>query len=383
MSGSLSVLIVTNLFPSQQRPGFAPFNRQQFGALSKLADVEVFALVPRSPIARSSGLPRKEVFDGIEVRRPRFVTVPGAIALNATSIAASVTAHIAARRVRGKRFDVVLGAYAYPDACGAILAAEAHRLPVVVKCHGSDLNRVPEHTSARIQIERLLPRAANVVCVSRDLAETAQVLGVPRERVTVVYNGIDRDRFRIRDRAEAKKSIGLGDLDEVVLFVGHLADHKGAKDLLDAADRLAERRPQATIVFVGDGPMLETLQGSGKSNVRAVGRVPHEAVATYMGACDVLTLPSWDEGMPNVVREAHASGRPVVATNVGGIPEAVHAPELGRLVPPSNAAVLADALADELEKPRVDPRRIAAMAEVPTWSESAAQLFDVLRAAAR
>ncbi|MEQ8276447.1 MAG: glycosyltransferase [Deltaproteobacteria bacterium] len=374
-----SVLVVTNLYPSEARPDFAPFNRQQFRALAEIADVEIFALVPRKifPPLRS-GLSRHEVFDGIDVFRPRFLTVPGAVALNAASVASSVTAHLAARRLRGQRYDLVLGAYAYPDACGALVAAKAQGLPVVVKCHGSDLNRVPEHLSARLQMEQLLPRAERVVCVSEKLAEAAQLLNVPRERIDVVYNGIDRERFHVRDRDAARRTLGLTDVDRLILYVGHLADHKGAEDLLRAAELLSRTTPNATVLYVGDGPMLDTLQAN--PTVRAVGRKPHEQIATYLAACDVLTLPSWDEGMPNVVREAHACGRPVVATHVGGIPEAVHHPALGRLVPPSNPEALADALAAQLAEP-VEPERITQLAQVPTWEESAASLLVTLERA--
>lgn len=375
-----SVLVVTNLYPSAKRPDFAPFNRQQFRALAELADVEIFGLVPRKifpPLP--SGLPRHEVFDGLEVFRPRFLTLPGAVALNAASVASSVATHLAMRRLKKKTYDVVLGAYAYPDACGAILAAKPAGLPVVVKCHGSDLNRVPEHLSARLQMEQLLPRAERVVCVSEKLAEAAQLLEIPRHKIDVVYNGIDRTRFHPQDRAQARRALGLGDLDRIVLYVGHLADHKGALDLFEAAEPLARTTPNATIVFVGDGPLLARLKASPR--VRAVGRQPHDMIATYLAASDVLTLPSWDEGMPNVVREAHACGRPVVATNVGGIPEAVHHADLGRLVAPSNPTALAAALAAQLAAPEVPAERIVALAEVPSWEESAAALLESLERA--
>lgn len=377
-----SVLIVTNLYPSAERPDFAPFNRQQFAALAEGADVEIFALVPkRLPSIRRSGLPRREVFDGIPVFRPRFLTLPGAVALNATSVAAVVTAHLARRRLAGKKFDVVLGAYAYPDACGAVLAAKAHGLPSVVKCHGSDLNRAPQHVSARLQMEQILPRAERVVCVSQKLAEAAALFDVPPDRIDVVYNGVDRERFRVRDRSAARRALGLDEDARIVLFVGHLADHKGARDLLDATIDLERLAPRAKVLFVGDGPMRAELERSDRANIAVLGPKPHAAIAQYLAACDLLTLPSWDEGMPNVVREAHACGRAVVATHVGGIPEAIHHADLGRLVPPSNPEKLAVALAAELDKPPVAPERIVEQGIVPTWQESAAALLESLERA--
>ncbi len=97
-----------------------------------------------------------------------------------------------------------------------------------------------------------------------------------------------------------------------------------------------------------------------------------------MAAADVVCLPSWNEGLPNVIREAHTCGRPVVATRVGGIPEAVHSPELGILVPPRQPEALAEAVARQLERPPVDPDALARLASVPTWEESAKALLDVM-----
>jgi teichuronic acid biosynthesis glycosyltransferase TuaC len=160
--------------------------------------------------------------------------------------------------------------------------------------------------------------------------------------------------------------------------VGHLADHKGAADLVAAVPELLRRRPQAQVVLVGDGPLLARLQAQAGPALRVVGRVPHAEVPEYLAAADLLCLPSWDEGLPNVVREAHAAGRPVVASRVGGIPEAVHRPELGRLVEPRQPQALAQALAEQLAAAAVPPETIQALAGISTWSESAGQLHQLL-----
>src|SRR5687767_12428016 len=98
------------------------------------------------------------------------------------------------------RFDGILAYYAYPDGCAGVLLGRSLRLPVVVKCHGSDLNRVPEDRPARLQLEALLPRANAVVVVSKGLAAAAERLGVQQEKIHLVYNGVDRDRFAPLDR---------------------------------------------------------------------------------------------------------------------------------------------------------------------------------------
>ena len=98
-----------------------------------------------------------------------------------------------------------------------------------------------------------------------------------------------------------------------------------------------------------------------------------------MAAADVMTLPSWNEGTPNVVLEALASGRRVVATRVGGIPDVVSSPALGELCEPRDVAALANALRRVLAEPG-DPAAIAASATI-SWDESAGRLYEVLSAA--
>jgi glycosyltransferase involved in cell wall biosynthesis len=292
--------------------------------------------------------------------------------LNAALYAASISAELALSK---KRYDVILASYAYPDGCAAVLIGRVLRTPVVVKCHGSDLNRVPRDLPARLQLQQLLPRADRIVCVSKKLADRAVALGVPEPKIDLVYNGVDRSLFRPRDRAEARRKLGRAEDRKLVLFVGHLADHKGAADLASAA---AELDRSIDVVFVGDGPLFSSLSQS--ERVEAVGHVSREGVSDWLAACDLLCLPSWDEGMPNVVREAHASGRPVVATEVGGIPEAVHHPDLGAMVPARDPQALAKALSTQLAKSS-DPHRIVQLAEVPSWEESAAALLASLERA--
>ena len=364
-------------------PGYAPFNRRQFSALSRLADVDVIGVVPRrigGPMVR--GLPVEERIESLRVVHARYVSVPGMPSLNALSMAAGVLPRLV-RQARDRRYDVLLASYGYPDGCAGVLLGRLLGLPVVVKCHGSDLNRVTRHRLVRFQIQRLLPRAGAVVVVSHDLARRARHLGVPEGRLHVVYNGIDHVRFRPIDKTEARRRLSLPPDRDLVLYVGHLEDYKGARDLLRAVPSLRRARPTVAIAFVGDGPLRDEVRAAaaeaGSAGViRAIDSVPHDEVPWWMAAADVVCLPSWHEGMPNVLREAHACGRPVVATTVGGIPEAMGASDLGILVAPKDPEALAAALARQLDRPAVAPETIRRLAVIPTWEESAKGLYDVL-----
>jgi glycosyltransferase involved in cell wall biosynthesis len=135
------------------------------------------------------------------------------------------------------------------------------------------------------------------------------------------------------------------------------------------------------LALVGDGVSRDAVRARVArfgSSVRLLGSLPQSQVAEWMGACDVLTLPSWAEGTPNVVLEALASGRPVVASRVGGIPDVLRDDRAGLLVPPRDARALADALVhallvtwDEDAVHACGPR---------SWRDSAAALREVLEA---
>jgi glycosyltransferase involved in cell wall biosynthesis len=385
----LRVLVVTTLFPSHLQPGHAPFNRRQFSALAELADVDVVGVVPRrlgGPVVR--GLRSAEEIDGLPVQHRRYFSIPGLPGLNAGAMAVGLFPCLARRRP-AKTYDVLLASYAYPDGCAGMVLGWLLGVPVVVKCHGSDLNRVTDDPLPRLQLCHLLPRAKAVVVVSKHLRDRAQDLGVSPDRLHVVYNGIDRDHFRPRDRDSARRRLGLPLDREIVLYLGHLEEHKGVRDLLEAGARLKQLRPTASLILVGAGALAPEVRrkaatDSGSSHgITAFDSVPHAEVPWWLAAADVLCLPSWTEGMPNVIREAHACGRAVVATAVGGVPEAVHSPELGILVPPRQPAALAQALVRQLDRVPATAATFDRLAAVPSWAESASTLYAVLLRASR
>ena len=151
-------------------------------------------------------------------------------------------------------------------------------------------------------------------------------------------------------------------------------------DLLSAFERLAPEVPDAKLAVVGPGPELGRVQAFADKfpgRVIAAGGRPHDQVALFMGAANVCTLPSWREGTPNVVIEALASGRRVVSTRVGGIPDVIRRPEQGELVEPQDIPALAAALTRALDTP-ADPHALAA--DLPSWADSARLLHDTLAA---
>jgi glycosyltransferase involved in cell wall biosynthesis len=385
------VLCITKIFPNVKEPLSSPFNRQQLGALARQCEVEVLATIPWFPGARAFArgsaagrlvdVPRADVIDGIRVRHPRFLYLPKAArSWQGPLYAGSLVPHVLPYR---GRIDVVLGAWAYPDGWASVALARLLGVPAVVKIHGSDLNVIARMPGPRAQIQRALPRAARVVVVSRALGELCVELGVARDRIDLVANGVDGELFCPRDRVAARTALGLPATARLAVYVGRLEDKKGTGELLDAFAQVAAGDDRFTLALIGDGAMrgaCEAAAARAGDRLRVLGPQPLAEIPTWLAACDVLTLPSWNEGTPNVVLEALARGRRVVATTVGGIPDLITDDKLGTLVPPRDAGALATALAEAV-RTTYDGATVARAGSRGDWQTSAACLRAVLERA--
>jgi len=197
-------------------------------------------------------------------------------------------------------------------------------------------------------------------------------------------NGVDGELFKPRDRATARAELGLPS-GPVAVYVGNLKPEKGVLDLPRAWSSVVQRVPDATLVIVGDGPLHGKLAAVTQSLGERVRLLPRQALArvpAVMAAADVLVLPSHSEGTPNVVLEALASGRRVVATGVGGVPDLITDDKLGTLVPPHAPDALADALVVALREP-YDANEVARLGARGGWAASASALHAVLAEAAK
>ena len=237
---------------------------------------------------------------------------------------------------------------------GTARLARRLRLPYVVKVHGSDINVQANQRLHRPQIVSALRGARAVIAVSEALAEKVRGLGVDPHRVHLLYNGVDSDRFRPGNREAARRELGIARDAPMLLYVGNLKQDKGCLDLLEAFPAVLAAYPGARLVFVGEGPAAAALSRRAKqlgvdARLLLAGAQAHDALPAWMQAADLLSLPSHNEGVPNVVLEAMACGLPVVATRVGGIPEVLpgHA---GILVPAHDRAALARGLVDALAR---------------------------------
>jgi glycosyltransferase involved in cell wall biosynthesis len=200
---------------------------------------------------------------------------------------------------------------------------------------------------------RVLRWMSKVVCVSHAQAAKVREAGVPDSRITVIHNAIQPGRFanprpEYRDRLRALFPVPPA---QIVGSAGRLSPEKGFDVLVDAAAEMNAPSGSVGFVLFGDGPMHESLteqirkRGLGGRFVLAGF---HDDLDAYLPHLDLFALPSYTEGLPNVILEAFASGVPVVATAVGGTPEIVDDGVCGWLVPPGQPRRMAERMTDAL-----------------------------------
>jgi glycosyltransferase involved in cell wall biosynthesis len=270
------------------------------------------------------------------------------------------------------RPDVVYAHFLVP---AGLLAAVAGRAPLVVTAHGQDVENARRSRTARAATRITVQRAAAVVAVSAWLLERL-VEAVPEAepKSSVIDCGVDIELFALRDVYEARAEIGWSPVGTGFLCVGSLSERKNVLRLA----RAFEHRGEGELAFVGDGPLRSALEG--RSGVRVVGPIEHAHVPAWMAAADVVCQPSLVEPFGLSTLEALASGRPVVATRVGGPPEFVPA-GAGAIVDPEDDRAVAAGLEEAASLPRPNPaaRRAAETHDVRIQAERVEELL--LRAA--
>jgi len=174
-------------------------------------------------------------------------------------------------------------------------------------------------------------------------------------KIVVIPNGVNTNLFRLMDQTECRKSLNLPEEKRVILFVGNLVPVKGVDYLLEAYSDASSFIRNTMLIIIGDGSSEKSLKKETKrlglgENVKFVSRQPYEKIPVWMNACDLFCLPSLNEGCPNVVLEAFACGKPVVASSVGGVPELITSEDVGLLVASHNSKALSDTLKASFNK---------------------------------
>jgi glycosyltransferase involved in cell wall biosynthesis len=381
----LKVAAVTRYFPSSAEPWQGRSAYQTLRVLARETDLRIFY-----PNASYPGLlrPRSRSYNRLDPSyspadvRVSYSDYP-ALPVLSRPFNGLMAARALLPEVRRFAPDLIFGCFLYPDGYAALKIGQALAAPVVAMSIGSDINRIGDPISLR-HTRTVLREANFLVTVSGDLRLKAIAMGATPGKTRAIVNGCDLAVFHPGDRFEARRKLGIDPAAEAVVYIGRMDVKKGLRELVEAAAALHFERPKLRVYMVGEGPDRPLIEGAIQARnaagyIQLLPGCAFDEVAVWMAAADLVTLPSYMEGCPNVILEALASGRPVVATNVGGIPE-ILSEQCGRLVPPRDAGALAQALAATLEK-NWEAQAISARGS-RSWETVAAELLEVFQSLA-
>jgi glycosyltransferase involved in cell wall biosynthesis len=255
------------------------------------------------------------------------------------------------RFLKARRFDVVQTWIFAANAYGR-LAAHRARVPIVITTEMAvDLwkGKVEKWVD-----RRLTPWCDRLVGNSQAVVEFYRGLGVPDDRLVLIYSGIADEEPPAVDPADVRAEFGFEASAPLVFFAGRLAEQKRIGDLLKALDLLQHVQPELRTLIAGDGPLRRSLEQTARDyeltgRVRFLGH--RDDVPRLMAASDIVVLPSAYEGLPNLVLEAMRFRKPVVATAAPGTTEVVVDGQTGVLVPVGTHPLLARAIRDLVRDP--------------------------------
>lgn len=359
-NSTVKILAISHLFPHFKEPRYGIFVARQLSEISRLgADIKL--IVPRvwcpkflrcferwknhdhkCPLCR---------YDGIETFSIPYLRPPGNFYNRWSGLVAFEAMKRKALELHKKeKFDIIYATDLFPDGDAAARLSKCLNVPAACLCIGVDVN-ITAHSSKIIyrHFVRTVRMLHGTLACGQSVAD--QIQKITGESPLCVYGVLDLEEFSpVSDKTTLRKELGLPPEKTIALYAGYLTKRKGVYELIQAFDRIQKKIPDVMLLMCGGGPeekQLKTLiHEKGIGNIiRMVGEVEPEQINKWMKASDLFVLASHTEGMPNVIMEAMACGLAVVATNVGGLPEAIGDCGGAILVPPEDVQALENAIA--------------------------------------
>ena len=385
----LRVLFVSSLFPDTSQLYRGLDNASLLHHLSRHCHLRVISPRPALPLVRSAFVHASRPIDTLFVPLyPVIRYVPKLrLPFNHHLCAAAIREPLL--RLRHEfAYDVILVSWTFPEMAAIAKLQQKLRVPFVGIVQGSDGHAYLKMPWLKATIINAVNRSFATVTRSVKLADLLTGAGARPDKVHAVYNGVDLELFRPSNKDEARRELGLIAGIPVLLFVGSFVPVKNPLLLIRAHAHFCARYParRCQLVMVGSGPMEPKMRRTAKregSGELVIFGGPREAagIARYMQAADVLCLASENEGVPNVILEAFASGLPVLSTSVGGVPEVVCEDVLGRLVQPGNVEDMVAGIGNLLARAN-DSEAIRRHALRFSWENASASYLRLLHAAA-
>lgn len=386
----MKILVITNLYPNPVDPLRGIFIGNMVKILRKKCEIKVISPLPWFPRNKFfirfkkyyhfSQVPEESNITGVTVYYPKYLAIPKMGFLNPVFIFIAIFLKTL-KIVKQDKIDLINAHWIYPDGIAVSWIARLLKKPFILSSRGCDINLYSMFKLRKPQIKNALEKASKVTAISEKQKSIIEGLGIHKNKIIVIKNGVDFKSFDIKDKKKCRDILGINYKNKIILFVGQIIEVKGIGFFIEAIKKLKDNKLNGfRVEIIGDGNLREgqenIVRDSGLQEfIHFLGEKSREEIPLWYGACDLLCLPSIREGCPNVILEALASGRPVVASNVGGIPELVNENN-GILFEKEDIERLANALKTALSK-KWDDQVIQNTVKGYTWESIADQYFNL------
>lgn len=393
------ILSLCCLYPNRLRPNQGLFVERRLQHLGRLTELEVTAPIPifqyGNPNGRRIRIAKREYspqphdsspfVSHPHASHPRWFYPPFSGSLTSFWLFFQLVLPLARLRRRFP-FAIIDTHFGHPEGITGLLLSLVLRVPFTMTLRGNE----PKHSRSafgRILMSCAIRRASRVFTVSERLRRFAISLGANPDKVKTIPNGVDTTIFFPRNRRTCRIQHGFALDRPLIVSAGALVERKGHHRIIRALHSLIANGINADLVIVGGpGPeghyetnIRQLVSDLGlERSVRFLGPVTPEIMAEVMSAADLLCLASSNEGWPNVVHESLACGTPVVATDVGAVPEMLAGARNGLVVPAGDEGALRNAIHCALQS-EWDRPAIASRGQARSWEHVAAEVLEQMQ----
>ena len=390
----MKVLVISYMYPNARNPNLGIFIEERLINLSRVCDVKLinpYPWIPPFGLLKRWTMPYFQKQNNIEIYRPKYFPLPGSFFNFIKGIWCFIFIKREIKGINRKfNFDIIHAHRVFPEGFAAVLLARIYKKPAIVTIHGSDINFAAKNPIIKKMVTFTLKKASKIIVVSKTLKKLILELRAPEEKIEVLLNAVDTNKFKPQNKEDARNKLSLDLNKKIILFVGNLVDVKNPLFLIEACHRLKERGvDNFVLVMIGDGYLKNKIKNKIteyclEKLIFLIGLQSHEKIPLWMSAADFLVLPSKNEGMPTVVLEAMACALPVIATEVGGIPEIIKDYNNGILIPSDDIEKLEKGMSrlinDEKLREEISRKGLFFIKEKGlTWLDEAYKTFGIYK----
>jgi glycosyltransferase involved in cell wall biosynthesis len=345
----IKVLVLSRMYPRKGYPSSGIFIHQQVKALKAAGiDIRVCAPLPWLP-PKVFGFKRQREFyegklygefEGIPVYHPRYFNPPGRFFYPYSGYSCYLGIRSFVKKLYQEfPFDIIHSYALVPSGyCGNLLAKD-FKVASICSVLGGDINKAPfENKLSFLVTKKCLKNVQQIISVSEDLKRKTLEIEPSTNKIKTIYNGVNLEIFNDKKQGMGDEEVQKDSLNsKYILFVGRISEAKGAFDLIEAFAELKDEYKDLSLVMIGERVQSKEFdilirKYNLEKRVFSTGIIPYDEIPKWVNNCEMFVLPSYSEGVPNSVMEAMASGKPVIATRVGGIPEIITDKKTGLLV---------------------------------------------------